>query len=415
MIKRSIQFYLDSFKGLSKDIWFLALIMLINRSGTMVIPFLTVYLTAQLEFSYVQAGIVMSCFGLGSVLGTYAGGILTDKIGYHRIMFSSLFFAALVFFCLAFVKSFLLFCLTVFLLSTIADSFRPANLSAISTFSKPENYTRSLSLIRLAINLGFAAGPAVGGLLAGSVGYEWLFIINGSTVMMAAFAIFFFLPQKKDDSHHSIEEEEVVSLRKPYQDRIFLIFLSFMLLSIVAFFQLLSTIPVFLKEVYLFDESQIGLLMGMNGLLITFLEMPIIFGLEKKIKLLYLVAGGIVLMGLGFVCYGLGSWAGWAVIGMIALTFGEIICFPFSNTFAVTRSGIKNRGQYMGWFAMMFSTAFVISPLLGMNVVEIFGWDTLWTLMIVLCAVGALGVYFLKEVVDRETEEILAKKEEVLV
>ncbi|MEL6924106.1 MAG: MFS transporter [Bacteroidota bacterium] len=415
MIKKSIEFYLNSFRGLSKDIWLLALIMLINRSGTMVIPFLTVYLTTQLEFTYAQAGIAMSCWGLGSVLGTYMGGWLTDKIGYYKVQVTSLFLSALVFFSLGYVHSFELFCISVMLLSVIADSFRPANLTAISSYSKPENYTRSLSLIRLAINMGFAAGPAVGGFIASKAGYDWLFRLNGISVILAGITLLIFLKEKTDSAQHSLEEEEVVGKRSPWRDRIFVAFLGFLLLSIIAFMQLLSTVPVFLKEQALLDESQIGLLLGLNGLLIALTEMPIIYAIEKRYNVLYLIVFGVALIAGGYVLFSFGTWIGWIVLAMILLTFGEIICFPFSNTFAVSRSGIRNRGKYMGLFAMMFSSSFVVSPVLGMNVANLFGWNSLWYMMIGCCTISGLGIYWLKDIVAREKEEILARQEGAMV
>ena len=74
--------YLNTFKGLSKEIWWLALITFINRAGTMVIPFLSLYLKEELYFTVSNVGWVMSAFGLGSVAGSWLGGKLTDRIGY---------------------------------------------------------------------------------------------------------------------------------------------------------------------------------------------------------------------------------------------------------------------------------------------------------------------------------------------
>jgi hypothetical protein len=37
---------------------------------------------------------------------------------------------------------------------TVADMFRPAMFVSLATYSKPENRTRSLTLVRLAVNLG---------------------------------------------------------------------------------------------------------------------------------------------------------------------------------------------------------------------------------------------------------------------
>jgi predicted MFS family arabinose efflux permease len=72
--------YINTFRGLSQEVWWLSLITLINRAGTMVIPFLSLYLTKSLNFTLIDVGWIMSFFGLGSVVGTWLGGKLTDKL-----------------------------------------------------------------------------------------------------------------------------------------------------------------------------------------------------------------------------------------------------------------------------------------------------------------------------------------------
>ena len=158
-MKYIINLYMNSFKGLRKEVWWLALITFINRSGTMVIPFLSLYLTADLGFTKEQTGWIMSAFGLGSLIGSWIGGKLTDRLGYYPVMFFTLTLSGLMFIGLQFIKSFEGFVAGIFFLMVIADGFRPAMYVAIGTYSRPENRTRSVTLIRLAINLGFSAGP----------------------------------------------------------------------------------------------------------------------------------------------------------------------------------------------------------------------------------------------------------------
>jgi len=66
--------YTATFKGLSREVWWLALITLVNRTGAMVIPFLSLYLTEDKQFTVPQVGWVMTSFGLGSFFGAWLGG-----------------------------------------------------------------------------------------------------------------------------------------------------------------------------------------------------------------------------------------------------------------------------------------------------------------------------------------------------
>ena len=177
--------YIESFKGLSKEIWYISLISLVNRAGTMVIPFLSLYLTKNLNFSKDDAGWILAFFGIGSVIGGWLGGKLTDLFGFYKVMIFSLFITGLSFIGLQYITSFWGLCFAILFIMSIADSFRPAIYVSIKQYSTPENQTRAIGLIRLAINAGMAIGPTLAGLIIVTKGYNLLFWIDGITCMLA--------------------------------------------------------------------------------------------------------------------------------------------------------------------------------------------------------------------------------------
>src|ERR1700722_8102702 len=240
--------YKNAYSGLSRSTWLLSLVMLVNRSGTMVLPFMTIYLTG-IGFSLIQAGIVVGLFGAGAVCGAFIGGKLTDRLGFRRIQLFTLAGGGVLFILLGLMKSYPLICMFTFVLSLVNDAFRPANNSAIAQYSKPANRARSYSLNRLAINLGWAIGGTLGGFIA-SFNYHLLFWIDGFTNILAAFMLYYLLkpanPQEKKTSS-SIQPLEKIS---PLKDKKFTTFIWLSILFAVCFFQLFSTIPVFYKDVY---------------------------------------------------------------------------------------------------------------------------------------------------------------------
>ncbi len=183
--RKFFNLYIDSYRGLSTPAWMLALVMLINRTGAMVLPFMAIYMRNHLHFSLEQAGIVLSCFGLGSLLGNIAGGWLTDKLGSFKVQCLSLFLAAPLYIVIGKLYTVEALSAGIFTLTFIADLFRPANSAAITSYAKPENLTRAFSLNRMAINLGFSFGPFLGGLLA-AISYDLLFWGNAIGCLMAA-------------------------------------------------------------------------------------------------------------------------------------------------------------------------------------------------------------------------------------
>jgi predicted MFS family arabinose efflux permease len=400
MLHRTVTLYRNSFRGLSKDIWLLAFVTFINRSGTMVVPFLSVYLTTKLGFTLPQAGWVMLCFGVGSILGNLIGGKLTDTIGYYRVQLWSLVLSGGMFIGLVAVHTFWGVCAAVFVLAVVADAFRPANHASIAIYSRPENRTRSYSLVRLAINLGFSIGPAAGGLIAAARGYAWLFWVDGLTCLAAAGLFRRFLREKQEvfpPASAELEFSDRPSL--PLKDRTFLWFGLLTIVSALVFMQLFSTVPVFYKREFALSEAQIGALLALNGLLVALLEMPIIYALEgKTLRKLKIIAIGTLLFGLSYAMLELaGFWQGVLIISVITITFGEIFMMPFSNVFALERSVAATRGRYMAVYSSAWSVAHIIAPVLGMQIADAWGFGTLWYVLAGLAVVAFVGYHLLEK------------------
>src|SRR5829696_8034187 len=124
MFQASVRLYKNAYSGLPPAVWWLALVMFINRCGTMVIPFLTVYLTSK-GYSLAQAGYVMAAFGMGAILGGYLGGRLTDAFGHFPVQVSSLLLNGLLFIVLGNMQTFWQITVCIFILSSLGEAFRP--------------------------------------------------------------------------------------------------------------------------------------------------------------------------------------------------------------------------------------------------------------------------------------------------
>ena len=375
-MKRLLTIYLNTFKGLSREVWWLALITLINRAGTMVIPFLSLYLTEDLSFSTSTVGSIMTAFGLGSVVGSWLGGKLTDKIGYYKIMVFSLIVSGLLFIYLQYLKTVISLSIGIFVLMLVADMFRPAMFVALSAYSKPENKTRSVTLIRLAINLGFSAGPAVGGLIIAGLGYNGLFWVDGITCILATLLLIQLLNPKKSKVLDEVKVEEPYSA---YKDKAFIIFLFALFLFGVMFLQYFSTMPIYYRDSHLLTEPEIGLLLGANGFFIFLLEMPLIKWLETtRFKKTSLILFGAFLTSLSLLILNFTTWTGILIIGMFLMTVGEMIAFPFANAFALQQAKKGNQGEYMALYSIAFSFAHIFGHKLGLESVSNYGFDNTW-------------------------------------
>ena len=384
--------------GLSREIWWLAFITFVNRAGTMVLPFLTLYLTKHLDFSLSQVGWIMTSFGVGSFLGSWLGGKLTDKIGYYRVMFWSLLLTGFLFIGLQYITTFWGFVVGVFITMTIADTFRPAIFVSLNAYSKPENQTRSLTLIRLAINLGFSFGPFLGGLIISILGYQSLFWVDGLTCILAIL-LFRTVLKNKEFIIKEKEIEEPNSISSIFKDKAYWLFLVIVFLMGFTFMQLFSTVPLYYKDIHGLTEVQIGLLMSLNGGLIFLTEMPLIHKLEQSsINKINIIVWSLVLFALSFFVLNISDWVGLIVISMIIITVAEMLAFPFSNAFAMTRAVKGKEGLYMSLYAMAFSLAHIFSAKTGMEVVDKFGFNANWYLMGFLSLIAVLLTIRLKKI-----------------
>lgn len=426
MLKRGIRKYIDNFRGFSREIWILTLVTFINRAGTMVLPFLSKYLKEDLHFSYNQVGWVMVFFGIGSMLGSWLGGKLSDKIGFYRIMIFSLFTSGLLFFALQYITSFVGLCIAMFVIMTIADMFRPAMFVSIGAYAKPENRTRALTLVRLAINLGFAAGPAFGGLIIMGIGYGGLFWVDGATCIIAIL-VFWLLVKEKKSIPISKEEKQLLEANREsvFKDKPFWVFLFSCVISGILFFQLFTTIPLYHKDQYNLTEFQTGLLLTMNGVLVFFLEMPIVSYIErKKINKVKIVSIGCLMMAISMFILLINFWAGMLIMMMLFMTFAEMFSFPFSNSFAMSRAPKGHEGRYMAIFTMSYSLAHILSARVGMSIIDFFGkiygyevgYQINWAFMGILGVIGTLLGFWVIKMVRKEQLQLKNKtdKEEFI-
>lgn len=391
--------YRSAFEGLSTESWMLSLVMLLNRIGGMVIPFLTVYLITELNFTTAQAGIVMSFFGIGGLIGSVVGGWLTDKVGAFYIQFLSLLLTAPVFILIYQLSSIVEISAAVLLLSFINETFRPANSAAVAMYAKKGNLTRSFSLNRMAVNLGFSFGPALGGFLA-TISYAWLFYGNsiGSVIAALVFFFYFFRREKRNPLAQNVsrETEEEPLFKTPYKDGWFIFFSIFSFLFAAVFFQLLTVLPLFYEQGLGFSNSTIGLLLAFNGVFVFLTEMPIVQWADNKFNIYTSLILGAFTLFIAFVWLLIDNSLFSCYMSMAFLSLSELLVLPFMATVAAQRSSEKNRGSYMGLQGLSISLAFVVMPYLATQLIEGYSFAHLWWVNVAIMVIVMLGFWYSK-------------------
>ncbi len=184
MIRTIARTYRAAYSGLPRELWLLSLVLLVNRAGSMVLPFLSLYLTHERGLSVALAGRILALYGLGALVGSYIGGWLSDRIGPTRTQQLSLIASGFGYLWLSMLEGIFQISLAMFLLSIAVEAFRPAVMADTAQRTPADVRVRAFALLRLAANLGVGIGPAVGGYLV-LYDYHWLFVVDAASCWIA--------------------------------------------------------------------------------------------------------------------------------------------------------------------------------------------------------------------------------------
>jgi len=386
-------------KNLPREVWLICVSVLINRAGTMVLPFLVLYLTRDLHFPVAKAGLMIALYGVGAMITAPVSGFLADRFGALRIMKVSLFLSALVFFAFPLARTFAgIICVTI-LLAITNEMFRPAGLAAISHSVSPEQRKAAFALNRLAINLGMSIGPAIGGFLA-TLSFQFLFVIDGATSLLAGIVLAFFslhLTSAVTDSEAGMEEKPApAQSRRAFSDLQFLYFLLATVFVTIVFFQHLAAMPLFMVRNLHLSEAAYGLMFTINTGLIVLLEVPLNLRISRWSHRTTLALGSF-LCAAGFGSFAFAGGIGGVVIALIVWTAGEMMLFPGMSAYVSHIASSERQGEYMGFYTMAFSIAFIIGPWMGTELLERFGAQVLWAVMFLIGSISAIMMFHLRD------------------
>lgn len=400
---------LNAFKGISRPIWLLAIINFINRCGAMIMCFLSLYITSGLGYDIVYAGYAMSVYGLGAIAGQQIGGYLTDKIGYRIVQLLSLVTTGLIILILMHTKNFYALCVVLFCLNMVSEAFRPANSVAVSSNSSAELRTRSFSLLRVSFNLAIMIALTLGGWLI-SQGWFYIFWADALTCFASAIALMLLMPSKDlinkslapihnttaTNTDNIIAPNSTEALPtagqhaplSPYKDSTYMRFIAATFLNALAFMQIVWTVPQFFKEVYGWNEFTIGCVSAINGCIVMLVEMPFVHRIESRYASIRLIRYGCIIYAISYLTLTAPLPYKWvaAVMYMVFISFGEMLVMPFSIAWATRRAHKEKEGKYISVYGMSYSTANVIAPLIGTQIIHHLGYTTLW------CSIACVAI-----------------------
>lgn len=359
--------------------------------------FLTIYVSEQLGFSKVFAARCMGAFGVGSILAAVIGGQLTDQIGRKVVMVGSLAIGAALLIVLSLARSATVVLAIIAAYGLVAEMFRPACSAMIGDLTREEQRPSAFGLYYIAINLGFAIGPPLGGVLA-DYSYALLFWADAATMFM--FAIFLSVSVFETRSLATTELETdqpqpngvsaPEAIGRIINDKPFLLFCSASLLLGLVFVQCFSALPIFIKDAG-YTNRQFGMIMAINGLMIFLCQLPLTHYLERFAPMRN-VTWGAVLLAIGYGAYGISAAPWLLIVAVLIWTTGEMMQAPFKQTVVTNMAPPELRGRYLGALGMCFAIALTLGAPLGGEVLEHLGARSLWIGCFVIALLSA-GIY----------------------
>ncbi len=386
-----------------RQFWVLFGGTVINSTGSgMIFPFLTLYLHDQLKFSVTVVGVILSLWAFSALIGQLIGGALTDQFGRKRLMAFSLGTNALVLIAFGFANSFATAALVVIAAGFVSALYQPARDAMVADLVTPDKRTQAYGLLRVVANLGVAIGPAIGGLLA-SRSYLVSFLAAAS-----ATGIYFLITTVAMHETKPATVARHANAPAPgnfitvFRDTHFVVFCIAGILGAILAAQMMTVLPVYMKDQFGLDAGYYGWVMTTNAGMVVVLQLAIMRATNRVPRLL-LAAIGVTLYAIGVASIAGGTAFPHFIAAMVIFTFGEMILVPTMTAVTADLAPADLRGRYMGMLGLTWSAGFGIGPIFGGVITDNFTPQTLWLITPIVGIVAAALYLALAQIIPTHT------------
>jgi MFS family permease len=387
-------------RGLPRTVRILVAGTFINKLGTFIIPFLTIVLKREFHLSSGQVGALVMAYGAGSLVSILTGGVLTDRLGRRATLLLSLFGSGAIAVLLGFSPSLRVFATLLILFGFVADLYRPAATSIIADLLPSTQRAVGFAALRMAVNLGFAMGMTLGGLLAD---WSWrlLFVGDGLTTALFGTLVYFFIPETRPVPAAAEGPASIApGAMSPWRDAVFLQVMAVSFAFALIFFSHITALPLTMTVNAGYPARLFGALIGANGLLIALFEVSIVHRLRGW-RRLRVAAMGTALAGIGFGLSGVFLHWAWFLATVVIWTAGEIFSTPFKMAFVTDWAPPALRGRYMSLYQATWSVAVALNPILFLPLQARVGDRAFWPVMMVVAAPAVMVLLRLDRIADR--------------
>ena len=363
---------------------------------SMVWPFLTIYVSEQLNISLTEVAALISLNGAVTLGASFLAGPAADRFGRKPLMVLSLAGNGITYFMFSQVSTYGMFALLMALRGFFPAFFRVATNAMISDLVEPERRPEAFAQMRMWQNLGIAIGPALGGFIV-VASYEIAFTIAAVGLTLYAVAIALLAYETKPDVPQTADtggRPRFGGYASLLRNRSFMIFILCFTLFQMCSVMLWVLLGVYAKQNYDLPESQYGLIQATNALMVVLFQVSVT-RVTKRYEALRVMFVGTAIFALGVcsIALGQGFWSFW--LSYVVVTIGELIIAPTAVSYVADSAPVDQRGRYMGVFSLAQGAGGMIAPLMGGQLNDRIGPKAIWIGSGLLGLAGAAGFWLM--------------------
>jgi MFS family permease len=356
--------------GLDRRVWQMAFARAVNTMGlSLVMTFLGIYVVKTRGYPAWVYGVIALTANLGQSMSNAWAGNLSDRIGRRPLITTSLFVRSGVIALLG-VQVTLdapLWTLGVNIVasSTLRGCFEPVAYALVADVVRDDQRVAAFGIQRMGTNLGWAIGPALGGVLTLIVPYGAVFSIAAAGMVLAGIVTLGIAdPVRTAPQVASPRDDLRRALRDGLADRVLRMLLAGTFLCALLETQMFSTFAIYMTEKIRLTKADVGLLYALNGLGVLILQVPAL-GLIRRLGIRVMLPWASLFDALGFAVIGLatGFAGGAAAIGV--LTCAEVLFDPAQQTAIAEVADPEHRGRAYGVVGFASTIGIAFAPLLG--------------------------------------------------
>jgi predicted MFS family arabinose efflux permease len=345
----------------------LAVAAFINFLGFMVAPFLVLYLTQVMAFSVETAGVLLTCFGVGGILGAWAGGWLSDRIGSPNVLLLSFMVSAVAMSIIPLILNVFLIAGILVVLAFASGAFRPAYDACVVNLCPEAERARAYAVYVVAINIGAGIAAALGGYLY-AIEPRLLFYGDALSSVLAAGLLFVFLDRRANQSRSSLRDKTAPRrpTTAPYKSAAFLITcLASCVLDIVSK-QTTVTLPLYVGSAYGMGPEGFGNLLTVGYCIFAVAVIPV-SGWVKRQNQLRAAVAGMCVVAAAFFLLPIGAGVASLVGLYLLITAGQLLFYPaiMAIVMGEAAQNAERSGEYVGFYRTAQSVAGVAAPSIG--------------------------------------------------